>query len=295
MGHHYSDDTLKLLLVLPLLFCFLVRSSNAVSSLRSDFVVSWSPNNVRFLGSHGDALQLVLDQNTGAGFMSKDRFLFGNIDMQIKLIPGDSAGTVTAYYLSSQGNKHDELDFEFLGNSSGEPYVVQTNVFSAGVGGREQRINLWFDPTKDFHSYSVRWSAKRVVFLIDGVPIRVFSNNEAVGVPYLRSQPMQVYSSIWNGDSWATRGGLVKIDWSQAPFIATYRNFRFTNGCRASTPAAVSNCLHSSSANKLDAASWDPGFDKNKLSWVKRSFMIYDYCTDVARYPTAPAECSREF
>lgn len=265
------------------------------NSFKDNFVVSWAPNNVKFLGAHGEALQLMLNQNTGSGFASKESYLFGNIDMQIKLVPGDSAGTVTAYYLSSEGVKHDELDFEFLGNSSGQPYVLQTNVFSAGVGGREQRITLWFDPTLDFHTYSVKWSTKRVVFQVDGVPIRVFSNNEAAGVPYLKQQPMRVYSSIWNGDSWATRGGLVKINWAHAPFVATYRNFRANNACRASTPATAATCARSANNHISAVGGAAPGFDRTRLQWVKKNFMVYDYCTDSARYHPAPAECFREF
>lgn len=35
----------------------------------------------------------------GSGFASNQMFLFGWIDMQIKLIPGRSAGTVVAYYV----------------------------------------------------------------------------------------------------------------------------------------------------------------------------------------------------
>ena len=36
----------------------------------------------------------------GAGFASNELFLFGQIDMQIKLVTGQSAGTVVAYYVS---------------------------------------------------------------------------------------------------------------------------------------------------------------------------------------------------
>ncbi|KAM0039764.1 putative xyloglucan:xyloglucosyl transferase [Helianthus debilis subsp. tardiflorus] len=42
-------------------------------------------------------------------------------------------------------------------------------------GNREQRLNLLFDPTKDFHTYSILWNQCQVV-------------------------------SIWNADDWATQG-----------------------------------------------------------------------------------------
>lgn len=65
--------------------------------------------------------------------------------------------------MSSEGPNHDELDFEFLGNVSGELYLVQTNVYTNGTGNREQRHTLWFDPTADFHSYSLFWNRRSIV------------------------------------------------------------------------------------------------------------------------------------
>jgi xyloglucan:xyloglucosyl transferase len=59
--------------------------------------------------------------------------------------------------------QRDELDFEFLGNRTGQPYIIQTNVYHNGVGGREMRHSLWFDPTADFHTYAILWNAKHIV------------------------------------------------------------------------------------------------------------------------------------
>ncbi|KAL4182249.1 hypothetical protein AMTRI_Chr12g275020 [Amborella trichopoda] len=255
----------------------------------SDFDITWGNDRAKIV-NNGEILQLSLDNYSGSGFQSKNEYLFGNIHMKIKLVPGNSAGTVTAYYLSSQGPTHDEIDFEFLGNLSGDPYIVHTNLFTQGKGNREQQFYLWFDPTQDFHTYSILWNPIQVMFSVDGTPIRVFKNAESKGVPYPKNQAMRLYSSLWDADNWATRGGLVKTDWSQAPFMASFSNFE-ANACVVSSYSTTkSQCGEASNG-------WfNQGMDstaEERLKWVQKNYMVYDYCKNTRRFPQGfPSECS---
>ncbi|PQQ00737.1 uncharacterized protein Pyn_10115 [Prunus yedoensis var. nudiflora] len=277
-----SSSEISMVLVVSLFVTSLMAMTASAGNFYQDFDITFGGERAKILNG-GQLLTLNLDKFSGSGFKSKNEYLFGRIDMQIKLVSGNSAGTVTAYYLSSQGPTHDEIDFEFLGNLSGDPYTLHTNVFSQGKGNREQQFHLWFDPTKAFHTYSIVWNSQRIIFLVDNIPIRVFNNLETIGVPFPKNQPMRIYSSLWNADDWATRGGLVKTDWTQAPFTASYRNFQ------ASTTST--NSLTEQNAwqtQGLDAAG------RNRLRWVQQKFMVYNYCSDLKRFPQGlPAECRR--
>ncbi|KAL3829280.1 hypothetical protein ACJIZ3_018082 [Penstemon smallii] len=261
------------------------RVANAAGNFYQDFDLTWGENRAKIF-REGQLLSLSLDKTSGSGFQSKKEYLFGRIDMQLKLVAGNSAGTVTAYYLSSQGPTHDEIDYEFLGNVTGQPYILHTNVFTQGKGNREQQFYLWFDPTKNFHTYSIIWNPQHIVFLVDNTPIRVFKNAESVGVPFPKKQPMRIYSSLWNADDWATRGGLVKTDWSRAPFTAYYRNFN------------AQTCSGSCSNSKFANGAWQSqgldAYSQRRLKWVQKNFMIYNYCTDYKRFSQGfPLECRR--
>ncbi|CAL5427213.1 unnamed protein product [Camellia sinensis] len=167
----------------------------------------------------------------------------GFFRMRTKLPDKDSAGVVTAFYLTSHTSNHDELDFEFLGNREGKPCTLQTNVFSNGQGNREQRLHLWFDPTADFHTYQILWNQHQIVFYVDNIPIRVFKNNTNIGVSY-PTQPMQMEASLWDGDSWATDGGQTKTNWSYAPFKAHFQGFDI-DGCPAQDSSNIQQCYSS--------------------------------------------------
>ena len=123
--------------------------------------------------------------------------------------------------------------------------------------------------------------------MVDGIAIRQFKNLEHRGIQYPKLQPMRLYSSLWNADQWATRGGLVKTDWSNAPFTASYRNFR-ADACVSF--AGKSSCPASSPrwfTQKLDLTAED------KMRVVQSKFMVYNYCTDTKRFPQGvPKECN---
>ncbi|KAJ7514902.1 hypothetical protein O6H91_23G065500 [Diphasiastrum complanatum] len=242
-----------------------------------------------YFTAYGDSEHVVVASGA-AGFGSTNKYLFGSVSTQIKLIPGNSAGTVLAYYMSSNTAAHDEIDFEFLGNTSGQPYSVQTNIYASGVGGREQRVFLWFDPTTSFHTYAFLWNKAQIIFYVDSIPIRVFKNNEDIGVPFPTSQPMSIYSSLWNGDQWATRGGAVKLNWTYAPFITSYQSFQI-DACVAST-SSNADCPANSKWNQASFQILSNN-DRIALESVRQNYMTYDYCSDRKRYSTVPAECAR--
>ncbi|CAL5202095.1 unnamed protein product [Lathyrus oleraceus] len=236
---------------------------------------------------NGNSMTLTLDEYCGSGIVSKNEYLYGRFDMDIKLVPGNSAGTVTAYYLSSVGAQHDEIDIEFLGNLTGEPYLLSTNVYAEGVGGREMQFYLWFDPTEDYHTYSIDWNPDRIILLVDGNPIRVMLNRQSIGVPFPTKRPMRIYSTLWNGDSWATRWGEVKIDLSNAPFIAGFKNFN-ADACIA-TEDRKCRGFNAGKNRGLDMES------KGKMKNVLSKWVVYDYCRDLRRYAHGlPYECRKE-
>jgi hypothetical protein len=116
--------------------------------------------------------------------------------------------------------------------------------------------------------------------LVDGTPIREFKNHADRGVPYPSSQRMRLYGSLWDAEDWATQGGRVKTDWSQAPFVAQYRSFTAT----ATPPAAATTAGY---GQQMDAAA------QQSMKWARDNYMVYDYCADTKRFPQGvPPECS---
>ncbi|KAJ6367533.1 hypothetical protein OIU78_000153 [Salix suchowensis] len=160
------------LLLIAALMAASYTSSEAAqpkASFEDNFSIMWSEDHFK-TSEDGQIWYLSLDKDTGCGFQTKQKYRFGWFSMKLKLVGGDSAGVVTAYYMCTEngaGPTRDELDFEFLGNRTGEPYLIQTNIYKNGTGNREMRHMLWFDPTEDYHTYSILWNNQQIVFFVD--------------------------------------------------------------------------------------------------------------------------------
>lgn len=128
--------------------------------------------------------------------------------------------------------------------------------------------------------------------LVDNIPIRVFENKKAIGIPFPDSQSMRVYSSLWDADDWATQGGRVKTDWTKAPFIASYKNFN-ANACVQSSGSSNSSCSNSFNTEAWQSLELD-AIGSRRLRWVQKKYRIYNYCADRQRFAQGlPAECKR--
>jgi hypothetical protein len=75
----------------------------AMASLSDDIEVGWGQDHSFFYMDGPDdnqTLALCLDETHGSGFHTKEAYLYARFDIDIMLVPNNSAGTVTTIYVS---------------------------------------------------------------------------------------------------------------------------------------------------------------------------------------------------
>ncbi|KAL1217337.1 putative xyloglucan endotransglucosylase/hydrolase protein 11 [Cardamine amara subsp. amara] len=243
--------------------------------------VTWSNNYYQTWGhqplviNKTSELHLTLDHNSGTGFESLSLYGSGSFNVKIKAPETKSTGIITSFYLFSRSSRHDELCFQILG-SNGPPYLLNTNMYLFGEGGKEQRFRLWFDPTKDYHSYRFLWNPNQLVFYVDDIPIRVYSKNPAAYYPM--GQTMFIMGSVKN---------VSIMDPKQMPYIAKFQATKI-EGCKTMFMDMDKKCTNPSfwwNRKQLNST------ERKLYIKARNMYLDYDYCSDRKRYRQMPQEC----
>ncbi|KAJ9171558.1 hypothetical protein P3X46_014911 [Hevea brasiliensis] len=237
--------------------CVYALFSYPTLTFNQSFSCLYGNDHVVFLDNEGKLVQISLDSNTGGGFISQNAYLHAYFSASVKLQAGYTAGAVATFYTSNvniyASNSHDKLDFMFLDNIEGKRIKR----------GREERYNLWFDPTQDFHAYRILWTSNWIVFYVD-----------ELGGDFL-SKPMSLYATIWDGSSWLGK----PINYTYAPFVTKCSNF-ILHGCSVDPTRKPPKC--------------EGGFDLDLSFKGMKNFrlkqMTYSYCNDRKRYSTSLPE-----
>ncbi|KVH97308.1 probable xyloglucan endotransglucosylase/hydrolase protein 28 [Cynara cardunculus var. scolymus] len=282
-----SSSSLRLVILLFTITVFkpTVSLNPSFVSFSETFSLLYGYQNI--VPSNDDkSVQISMTKSSpGSGFVSRSTYHHGFFTASIKL-PNNtySAGVVATFYAQNNAfNRDDEIDFEFLGHIRGEGWVLQTNLYGNGSvhRGREEKFTLPFDPSQDFHDYSILWNTGRVVFYVDGLPIREVQKVEAMGGDF-PSKPLFLYGTIWNGSDWATHNGRYKVDFSHGPFVTGYAGF-ILNGCPM-TQSPASDC-------QVPLPDGLSSAERSKMQAFRSKYMTYSYCHDTGRYKTSLPEC----
>lgn len=268
-------------------------------SLNRGFSELFGGSNIRAVNS-GSSVTLILDKSSGSGIVSQQKYHYGFFSAAIKLPAGYSAGVVVAFYMSNADHfphTHDEIDFELLGHEKRKEWVLQTNIYGNGSvsTGREERFRLWFDPTEQYHHYSIIWNEHHVVFMVDDIPVREVLHNKVISSVY-PSKPMSVYATIWDGSQWATQGGKYPVDYKYSPFAASLGEM-IMDGCIKSKKMKPALQCSKAGLSSLDPIEGEEFVKLSKqqimgMQWARKRFMSYSYCKDAARYKVLPPECN---
>lgn len=154
-------------------------------------------------------MQLLIAEADGVGtkpyisgeYRTAGYYGYGRYSVNMKAIKND--GVVSSFFTCTgnydNNNEWDEIDFEILGKDTTK---VQLNFFRNGTGGHEYMVDLGFDSSEDFHTYTFDWHADKIIWYVDGQEVHRVEGKAAKEIPFFRGR---ILMNAWPGigvDDW---------------------------------------------------------------------------------------------
>src|SRR5690606_31467792 len=113
----------------------------------------------------------------GVEYRSREAITYRKVEASIRFARGSGVvSSLVLIYTSWPPDDWNELDIECLGNTTGEvQFNHMVNIPPADPLTEHlqfpEKIDLGFDPTDEFHTYTIEWLPDSVRFLVDGVVV----------------------------------------------------------------------------------------------------------------------------
>lgn len=177
----------------------------------------WSRDQVY---ARGGTLHIELERRRGrekpftsGEVQSRERFQYGYFESRLRAPRG--SGLVTGFFSyfrhGSDESTWDEIDIEILGRDT---RAVQFTYFRNGER-RGVTKNLWFDASRDFHTYAFDWQPGRIRWYVDG---RMLHEVEGAA-DTLPQRPQQILVSLWNSNTLGDWLGPIPITMRRAHLL----------------------------------------------------------------------------
>ncbi|KAI9208886.1 concanavalin A-like lectin/glucanase domain-containing protein [Polychytrium aggregatum] len=172
-----------------------------------DFTLDNGAENAKF-DSNGMTItltkQIINGSNYAYGAQLSTNFYVNYGKITVSLSAPAEPGIVTTFYTMSAVK--DEIDMEIVGK---ETTTIQSNVFYRGIpefGVHMQRLTIPNSgAVNGMHQYTIDWNRNRLIWLIDGVPLRTLYKNQSVSLmnttkdPWYPTTPSIIQMTCWDG------------------------------------------------------------------------------------------------
>lgn len=192
---------------------------------------TWSRRNVKV--ENGTAYLTLSDQPyknrefSCAELQTRRFYSYGTYEVRMKPAAGSGLNSAFFSYTGpSHGNRHDEIDFEFLGKNSKSVYINYHVNYQQSTDGKkhEKYLSLPFDATESMNDYAFQWTPDALRWFVNGELVREVKRSETP----LPETPQKIYLSIWNARNKSTEAWMGRWSYPGKPFVASIDYIAFT-------------------------------------------------------------------